>query len=76
MNLKARSPAPVTLPVSYCANAPGPWHAGRDGVGGYIPAASQYESGGYEVRVSPYAPEAEEVYTREMLALAEAIHQA
>jgi len=75
MNIKKQSPARHTLVAGYCYNAVGPWHPGRDGSGGYIPAAAHYEGGGYEVRVSPYAPEAEAIYTREMLALAASLWQ-
>ena len=70
MNIKRQSPAENTLVAGYCYNAVGPWHPRRDGVGGYIPAAAHYEFGGYEVSVSPYSPEAEAVFTREMVALA------
>jgi hypothetical protein len=69
MNIKKRSPASNTLVAGYCYNAVGPWHRGRDGSGGYICAASHFDQGGYEVRVSPYAPEAEEVFTRGMVQL-------
>ncbi len=70
LNIKRQSPAADTLIAGYCANAIGKWHPKRDGAGGYIPTAAHYDGGGYEVAVSPYAPEAEAVYTREMLALA------
>lgn len=70
MNVKRQSPARNTLIAGYCYNAIGKWHPRRDGPGGYIPAAAHYDFGGYEVAVSPYSPEAEAVYTREMLALA------
>jgi hypothetical protein len=73
MNIKKRSPAANTLVAGYCANAIGPWHPRRDGVGGYIPAAAHYDFGGYEVQVSPYSREAEAVFTREMVKLARTI---
>lgn len=69
MNIKRQSPARDTLVGGYCYNAIGPWHPHRDGMGGYLPAASHYEHGGYEVASTPYAPEAEEVYTRGMVEL-------
>jgi hypothetical protein len=69
--IKKQSPVPQTLFASYCCNAVGPWHPGRDGVGGYLPAAAHYDFGGYEVRVSPYSAEAEAVYTRQVLQLAD-----
>jgi len=70
MDIKKQSPVANTLIAGYCANAIGKWHPKRDGSGGYIPAAAHYDLGGYEVAVSPYSPEAEAVYTREMLELA------
>lgn len=70
MNIKKQSPVEDTLVGGYCYNAIGPWHPHRDGVGGYLPAASHYEHGGYEVASTPYAPEAETVYTRGMVELA------
>jgi len=73
MNIKEQSPAAHTMVAAYCYNAIGAWHPGRDGVGGYIPTAAHYEDGGYEVRVSPYAPDAEVVFTREMVELADAM---
>lgn len=73
MSIKKRSPAANTLVAGYCANAIGPWHPRRDGVGGYIPAAAHYDTGGYEVQVSPYSREAEAIFTREMVKLARTI---
>ena len=70
LNIKRQSPAADTLIAGYCANAIGKWHPKRDGAGGYIPAAAHYDGGGYEVAVSPYAPEAEAIYTSEMVELA------
>ena len=70
MNIKKQSPVEDTIVGGYCYNAVGPWHPHRDGVGGYLPAASHYEGGGYEVSSSRYAPEAEAVYTRGMVKLA------
>jgi hypothetical protein len=75
MNVKRQSPAAETLFASYCPNAVGDPSRMHDSAGGYLPAAAHYEFGGYEVRVSPYSPEAEAVYTREMLALAAKIEK-
>jgi len=73
MNIKQQSPIRDTIVGGYCYNAVGAWHPRRDGVGGYLPAAAHYEHGGYEVSSSRYAPEAEAVYTRGMVEIAESI---
>ncbi len=61
MAVKEASPHPVTMVNSYTAG----------GSGGYVPVAEAYDTGGYEVRVSPYAEGAEAVLREAFVALLE-----
>ena len=57
-NIKRRSPHPNTLAWSYC-----------NGSVGYLPTAASYPDGGYEIRTTHCAPEAEAIYTEGALQL-------
>jgi hypothetical protein len=57
-NIKRRSPHPHTLVWSYC-----------NGSIGYLPTAESYAEGGYEIRTTHCAPEAEAIYTEGALQL-------
>jgi hypothetical protein len=57
-NIKRRSPHPNTLVWSYC-----------NGSIGYLPTAESYPDGGYEIRTTHCAPEAEAIYTEGALQL-------
>ena len=61
MAVKAASPHKLTMVNSYTGG----------GSGGYVPVAEAYETGGYEVRVTPYAEGAESVLRRGFLDLLE-----
>jgi hypothetical protein len=56
--VKARSPFATTFFSGY-----------TNGAEAYLPTAHAYEEGGYEVWMTPFAPEAAEVTVRESLAL-------
>ena len=53
--IKKASPFPVTMFCGYSSGAGG----------GYMPVASEYGLGGYEVEITPYAPEAAELIIAE-----------
>ena len=59
MAVKSASPHALTMVNSYTGG----------GSGGYVPVAEAYETGGYEVRVSPYAEGGEEVLRQGFAAL-------
>jgi len=59
MAVKAASPQALTMVCSYSGG----------GSGGYVPVAEAYETGGYEVRASPYAEGAEAVLRKGFLTL-------
>ncbi len=61
MAVKENSPHALSLVCSYTAG----------GHGGYVPVAEAYDTGGYEVRVSPYAEGAETVLRQGFLDLLE-----
>jgi len=63
MAVKAGSPHAVTMVCSYAAGCSA----------GYAPVDAAYETGGYEVRVTPYAEGAEGILRRGLLDLAEAL---
>ena len=56
--IKEASPFPTTLIITHC-----------NGAAGYVPTKEAYPEGGYEVRTSPFAPEAAEVLVREAVTL-------
>jgi hypothetical protein len=53
--VKKASPFPVTMFCGYSSGAGG----------GYMPVASEYRLGGYEIEITPYAPEAADVIIAE-----------
>jgi hypothetical protein len=63
MAVKKASPHPLSMVCSYTAG----------GSGGYVPVAEAYDTGGYEVRVSPYAEGAETVLREGFLDLLKAL---
>ena len=63
MAVKEESPHALTMVTSYTSGG----HAG------YVPVAEAYETGGYEVRVSPYAEGAETVLREGLLDLLETL---
>lgn len=56
--IKDGSPFPVTVVITHC-----------NGAAGYLPTRASYPDGGYEIRSSRFAPGADELVTRETLAL-------
>ena len=63
MGVKENSPHALSMVCSYTAG----------GHGGYVPVAEAYDTGGYEVRVSPYAEGAESVLRSGFLELLKAL---
>lgn len=63
MAVKKASPHALSMVCSYTAG----------GSGGYVPVAEAYDTGGYEVRVSPYAEGAEAVLRQGLLDLLKAL---
>lgn len=53
--IKQRSPFPVTMFNAYASGQGG----------GYMPVASEYPHGGYEIEITPYAPEAADLVVAE-----------
>ena len=53
-SMKAQSPFPFTFIITHC-----------NGTAGYLPTASSYAEGGYEVRSSNFAPSAAELVVKE-----------
>ena len=45
------------------------------GAAGYVPVREAYDTGGYEVRVSPYSEDAEDVLRAELLQLVQTLHR-
>jgi len=56
--IKDGSPFPVTFVITHC-----------NGTAGYMPTRASYPEGGYEIRSSRFAPGADELLTREVLAM-------
>jgi neutral ceramidase len=56
--IKDGSPFPVTLVITHC-----------NGAAGYLPTRARYPDGGYEIRSSRFAPGADELLTRDTLAM-------
>ena len=56
--IKDGSPFPVTFVITHC-----------NGTAGYMPTRASYPDGGYEIRSSRFAPSADELLTREVLAM-------
>ncbi|MCX7887616.1 MAG: hypothetical protein N3B01_10250, partial [Verrucomicrobiae bacterium] len=56
--IKKASPFPYTFVITHC-----------NGAAGYLVVKQAYEEGGYEVRSSPFAPEAEEIVLGEVRSL-------
>ncbi len=63
LEIARHSPFPMTLFSGY-----------TNGGLGYLPVASAFEEGGYEVEASPFEPEAASIVVRERLALLRALH--
>lgn len=63
MAVKAAHPDKVLMVCSYFDG----------GNAGYVPVREAYETGGYEVRVSPYSEDAEDVLRAELIELVEAL---